>query len=269
MRPHHLLPLLLASCASTSPVPLALLETRSLESVDYEAQLAPGAVKLRELDFPDSPPAADPTLYADIATKLVHLDEATAARIFGWPAHAKQALRVDRRAADELLESLDAQRELAGVDSQRFIVQSGELGEVAETNQIAYLERFDLLATDHQVLADPKVGVAEDGILLQVRPRVGPEGEPIELSLALNVLYLERPIAARQASLPGAFSPVTLQLPVTTRQTLRSTARLGPDDALIVGGVPTDTPGHFLFAVVAVDRVAPPPLPEPEPGGER
>ncbi|MEM7306040.1 MAG: hypothetical protein AAF682_05185 [Planctomycetota bacterium] len=256
--------LLVPSCRSTAPA-VPVLATRSLAPVEYEARLVTHALRLDELaalqvEAPAeerTAPAAEDA-FVDVATRVLRLDEELAYRSLGWSPHAKRAMRVDRRAVAALADRLVASGDATDVTAPRLVVRAGEVGATAITHQVAYLERFDVVASEHSLVADPKVDVAEEGLRMEVLPQAPVDGR-IELAVELNMLSLEHPIATREARLPGIATEVSVQVPVTTRQTLRATASLALDDALLVGGLPTDEPGEWLFAIFAAA-----PLPESE-----
>ena len=106
------------------------------------------------------------------------------------------------------------------VASPRLTLYVDQPGNVAVVNQRAYVRAFELSAADHVLEADPVVDVLSDGALLAVRGR--PEGaDAVALDLTLHLADLQE-LGEVEASVPGSFTPVTIQQPVLSQQRLSS-----------------------------------------------
>jgi hypothetical protein len=124
-------------------------------------------------------------------------------------------------------------------------------------NQIAYIESFSLEADDNVLIADPNVGVAEDGILVTVEPSPIAADGTIMLSIELVSASLARPIRTIEASVPGSRIAVSLQTPLTMSQKLATVVRLGESEALLLGGLAANEVDRFVFAIVTAEALDP------------
>ena len=228
-------------------------EPRSAEAERARIEHAVEAHVAREAGAPPPPPPAgdaDRPL-VEVETRIVRLAPDAAAAALGWSPGATLALCVSRADALALCDDL-ARRGLAtdaDVQVSRLLIHPGEDTTVSSVNQVAYVERFALVAGDGTLIADPEVAVADDGILLGARAgEPDPKGRR-ELALELVVATIQRPIRSQSVALPGALHRVELQTPVTTRQRLTAGANLGADEALVVGGIETPGEEGVLFLI--------------------
>ena len=255
---------LVVSCASQDNyVSVAALETRAMVPASYQAELTGRGVKLSELSGlttsvqseeaeetqEDGPPGAE--AYVEVSARLVAMNTNLAEGALGWARHAKQALRVDRSAAQAFLDELAADGHVKEINSPQIVVEGGSIGTVAVVNQVSYVRSFDLLATHSALAADPQIDIAEEGYQLVVQPQQPDADGFVALALELTSVTLERPIEVREANILGADIPVSFQLPVTTSQRLGASTHVGPEDVLVLGGLATADPDVFLFAFVS------------------
>jgi len=123
------------------------------------------------------------------------------------------------------------------VNSQILTVLNNERGHVAVINQTAYVRDFDVEVAQASFVADPKVDVIQDGIVLDVRPVVRYDRKFIQLTLEPTVAELTRPIPTFTTSLAGSTLPVTLQLPNLTVTTFATTANVPDGGSVLIGGL--------------------------------
>lgn len=248
--------LLASACAAPGAVRgapvVASVATKSLHPADYEAHLAPGALRFAEVtsyDLEDPfPEPTDSTTYVDVSARVLLMDASVAEELLGWAAHDKRTIRVDRPALEEALDPLVASGAIEQVSAPRLMVLDGQRGSIAIVNQSAYIEGFDVRADAGVLLADPVVGIAEEGVMLLARPWVRPDGD-VDLHLEITSIELEDPIEDRQVLVPGARSPVSVQLPISSLQRLTSVAPLSGDECLVVGCLP-EGDDAFVFVVL-------------------
>jgi len=252
----------LGSCRAASPTTYATLQTRASAPVTYHAELTSHAVRVGDLgaqwssEMPVDASADGDAPVVDVRLRMISLPFDVAAGALGYRTHGKQAIVVDRAAAGRLIEQLVAEGRATELSAPRLATYAGQTGSLSITNQIAYIESFRVDATDDQLIADPNVGVAEDGMLLTVEPGfVGPDGDTIELMLELASVQLARPIESIEARIPGATMPVTLQTPLSMSQRLATLVRLAPDEAVVLGGLAGREADEFVFAIVTAERL--------------
>ena len=273
----------------------AVLETRALAPAAYEAEVVNRAVRLSDLaelggraiqqyaqsadagvgggwrECQDAPlesavdaedaagdePAASEGPIVDLHVRIVTLEARAAERALGWSNLAGMAVRVERAAGDALLSELVESGLAEEVNAPRLSMVAGRPAYISVSNQVAYLERFELVAEGALAVGDPAVGVAEEGLLLTAWPDLPTASGLVPLELELVVASLEAPMHTRSAHLPGTAEEVSLQAPLTTSQKVSTAVLLAPDDLLVLGGVPTEEPGRLLFVFATCEVLAP------------
>jgi hypothetical protein len=122
--------------------------------------------------------------------------------------------------------------------------------------QEAYVESYELVVTPDAAIADPRVAVLQDGIMLVVTGRNDAASGKTALDFELTLTEYERPFRVREIQLLSAAAPVQIQVPEGLVRRLSTSANLGPDDVLVIGGSALPLEGDkVLLAFVAVERV--------------
>ncbi|MGE3171131.1 MAG: hypothetical protein AB7O97_00810 [Planctomycetota bacterium] len=136
-----------------------------------------------------------------------------------------------------VLQAIEKQEEAEVVNSQILSVLDRERGHVAVINQTAYVRDFDVEVAQASFIADPKVDVIQDGIVLDVQPVIEQSRKYIVLNLNPTIAELTRPIPTFTTSLAGSTLPVTLQLPNLTVTSFATTARVPDGGTVLLGGL--------------------------------
>ncbi|MEE8104230.1 MAG: hypothetical protein V3T86_01700 [Planctomycetota bacterium] len=122
-------------------------------------------------------------------------------------------------------------------------VYNTQRANITVVNQINFIQDFDVEVAQTSFIADPVIGVIQDGLTLDVRPTVSHDRQFITLELRPTVTDLVTPIATFQTLLGasiGAFSaqsPVTIQLPELDIRTAESTIRMPDRGSVLMGGL--------------------------------
>ena len=150
-----------AGCRAAAPDEPAL-EARAHLPTSYEAEIAHGAVRLAELAQLDAGPemleAHPDDVLVDLNARLVALSADVAARALGWAPEERAAFLVERAAGHARLEELLARGEAAELCAPRLSLVAGHGGYLSVSDQVAYLERFEIVSSGPACLADPAVG---------------------------------------------------------------------------------------------------------------
>ncbi|MCB9825677.1 MAG: hypothetical protein H6806_12385 [Planctomycetes bacterium] len=104
-------------------------------------------------------------------------------------------------------------------------------------NQVSYIQDFDVEVAQTSFIADPIVGIIQDGLTLDVRPTVSNDRRYITLELQPTVARLRRPIGTFTTFLGSSFAPVTIGLPELRLQQARTTVRLPDQGTILIGGL--------------------------------
>lgn len=136
-----------------------------------------------------------------------------------------------------ILRAVEKKQDAEIMNSQILSVLNRERGHVAVINQTAYVRDFDVEVAQAAFIADPKVDVIQDGIVLDVQPVIQHDRKYITLNLNPTVAELQRPIPTFTTSLAGSTLPVTLQLPNLTVTSFSTTVKVPDGGTVLLGGL--------------------------------
>ncbi len=125
------------------------------------------------------------------------------------------------------------------VNAQTVTVLNNNRANVSVINQTSYVRDFDVEVAQASFIADPKIDVIHDGVVLDVRPIIRHDRRSVTLVLQPTVAELQRPIPQFTTSLAGSTLPVTLQLPVLTVRSFATTAQVPDGGTVLIGGLRT------------------------------
>lgn len=123
------------------------------------------------------------------------------------------------------------------ITSPILTVYNTERAYVTVTNQISFIQDFDVDVANSAFIANPNIGIIQEGVVLDVRPTVSYDRKYITLEIQATVANLLRPIRTFTTSLAGFATPVTFQLPELEVQTANTTVRVPDRGSLIMGGL--------------------------------
>ncbi|MEE8104806.1 MAG: hypothetical protein V3T86_04650 [Planctomycetota bacterium] len=143
------------------------------------------------------------------------------------------------------------------LDSRRMVaptvtVYNTQRANISVVNQISFLQDFDVEVAQTSFIADPVIGVIQDGLVLDVRPVVSNDRQFVTLTVNAGVTNLQIPIETFETDLGqsvgvprfrGSFAArprrVTIQLPEIDLTSTKSTARVPNGGSLLLGGLKT------------------------------
>jgi general secretion pathway protein D len=108
---------------------------------------------------------------------------------------------------------------------------------VTVVNQVSYIQDFDVDVANSAFIANPNVGVLQEGVVLDVRPTISYDRKYITLEIQATVANILRPIRTFSTSLSGLTIPVTFQLPELEVQQANSTVRVPDGGSMVMGGL--------------------------------
>ncbi len=144
---------------------------------------------------------------------------------------------IDDTQLNLILRAVEKRQDGEIVNSQILSVVNRGRGHVAVINQTAYVRDFDVEVAQAAFIADPKVDVIQDGIVLDVQPIIQNDRKYITLNLNPTVAELQRPIPTFTTSLAGSTLPVTVQLPKLTVTNFSTTAKVPDGGTVLLGGL--------------------------------
>jgi type II secretory pathway component GspD/PulD (secretin) len=122
-------------------------------------------------------------------------------------------------------------------------VYNTQRANITVVNQISFVQDFDVEVAQTSFIADPVIGVIQDGLSLDVRPTVSNDRQYVTLELRPTIANLVTPIATFQTLLGAAITivaaqnPVTIQLPEINLQVAESTVRIPDRGSILLGGL--------------------------------
>ena len=144
---------------------------------------------------------------------------------------------IDDTQLNLILRAVEKRQDGEVVNSQILSVVNRGRGHVAVINQTAYVRDFDVEVAQAAFIADPKVDVIQDGIVLDVQPVIQNDRKYITLNLNPTVAELQRPIPTFTTSLAGSTLPVTVQLPNLTVTNFSTTVKVPDGGTVLLGGL--------------------------------
>ncbi len=109
---------------------------------------------------------------------------------------------------------------------------------ITVVNQISYVKDYDVEVAQAAGIADPIMGVIQDGLVLDVKPTVSNDRKYITLELRPTIATLIRPMPTFSTTLGmiGSTS-VTLHIPELVVQKAQATVRIPDGGTIVVGGL--------------------------------
>ncbi len=107
---------------------------------------------------------------------------------------------------------------------------------VTVVNQVSFVQGYDVDVANAARIADPNIGIVQEGIVLDVRPTISFDRKYVMLDVQSTVANLTRPIRRFQTNLGGGTDPVEFQLPELEVQDAQTTAVVPDGGSVILGG---------------------------------
>ena len=123
------------------------------------------------------------------------------------------------------------------VEAPIVTVYNRERAYLTVVNQITFIQDFDVDVANSAFIANPNIGVIQEGVVLDVRPTISHDRKYVTLEVHATVAELLRPIREFTTSLAGFTIPVTFQLPELEVQQAETTVRVPDGGSLVIGGL--------------------------------
>ncbi len=259
--------LLLASCATAPKAPpLPGLTLASITPIESAFTFGDPPPRISDAAF-DAVDSSDPKAERWLAECSVVSFERDEARELGLVGG--QAFLTSRADAKRFVDELEQREGL--IDRATLCLLDGQQGYVVLCNETAYVQSYRIEESQSCAIADPVIGVLQDGMRLELRGVGTPEG-PIEVDANFLISHSPKPFPEVSVKLMSEMSPVMIQRPVAAVQHLAAVAELGPDDVLVLAGTRPGRADHRLVVFLTAERVPAGELPDVEdmlPGGNR
>ncbi len=107
---------------------------------------------------------------------------------------------------------------------------------VTVVNQVSYVQGYDVDVATAAFIADPNIGVVQEGIVLDVRPTISFDRRYVTLDVQTTVSNLERPFETFSTFLGGNTTQVSFALPKLDVQDAQTTVVVPDGGTVILGG---------------------------------
>ena len=121
------------------------------------------------------------------------------------------------------------------VTAPHVLVANTARSNLTVTNQLAYVQDFNIEIAQGASIADPIIKTIQDGVVLDVRPTVSADRRFITVEMRPTVAELKRPMKEITTTLASA-SSVTIQLPELEISHLRTTVPIPDGGTILLGG---------------------------------
>jgi type II secretory pathway component GspD/PulD (secretin) len=121
------------------------------------------------------------------------------------------------------------------VTAPHVLVANTARSNLTVTNQLAYVQDFNIEIAQGASIADPIIQTIQDGVVLDVRPTVSADRRFVTVEMRPTVAELKRPMKEITTTLASA-SSVTIQLPELEISRLRTTVPIPDGGTILLGG---------------------------------
>ncbi|MHC4339710.1 MAG: hypothetical protein ACYSX0_05815 [Planctomycetota bacterium] len=152
---------------------------------------------------------------------------------------------IDDFALSMVLRATEKSAQVRELSSPSLTVYNTQRANLTVVTQVSFVQDFDVEVAQTAFIADPVIGVIQDGLTLDVRPTVSNDRQYITMELRPTIADLILPIRTFQTLLGASISiiaaqnPVTIQLPEVDLRVAESTVRIPDGGSILLGGLKT------------------------------
>lgn len=188
----------LTACQLTGPSMPAPLSRGAAQAVQYTGAVSQeswvtAATPKAEID-PGPEPIPEVEKLVNLKTSIYVIDRNAATHLLSLPFAGLVAAVVDHDQCEEALAAMIRQGTASLITRQQVGCLDRSRAVVTWVRQKSYVQGYDLLGIEDAMVADPKIGVVKDGMLLDLRPTRSPDRATLELELKLTLTKLESPL---------------------------------------------------------------------------
>jgi type II secretory pathway component GspD/PulD (secretin) len=107
---------------------------------------------------------------------------------------------------------------------------------VTVVNQVSFVQGYDVDVANAAFIADPNIGVVQEGIVLDVRPTISFDRKYVTLDVQTTVANLTRPMRSVTTNLGGNSTEVSFSLPQLDVQDAQTTVVVPDGGSVLLGG---------------------------------
>lgn len=140
------------------------------------------------------------------------------------------------------------------VTSPHVLVANTARSNLTVTNQLAYVQDFNIEIAQGASIADPIIQTIQDGVVLDVRPVVSADRRFVTIEMRPTVAELKRPIKEINTGLASA-SSVTIQLPELEISRLRTTVPIPDGGTIMLGGWKVHEEQNYASGIPILNKI--------------
>ncbi len=164
-------------------------------------------------------------------------DRALGTRISNVGGAVVQWTLVDDTDLSMILRAVQKSQEGRVLQAPMVTVYNTQRANITLINQLTFIQDFDVEVAQTAFIADPIIGIIQDGLVLDVQPTVSHDRKYITLQLRPTIATLVRPIPTFTTSLGAFTTPVTIQIPEMRVQRAATTVRVPDAGTILLGGL--------------------------------
>lgn len=152
------------------------------------------------------------------------------------PSGSASVKLLDDAEVDIILRAVEKSQGVRQITAPRITVYDRQRAEVSMLEQISYVEDYDIEVAGDAFLGDPIVGVASEGLVLDVRPILSEDRKHVSLELGAMHAEIRKPIPEHVVDCRGvvAGQKVRIQVPQTDLRHLRVSSTLPSGGTLLI-----------------------------------
>ncbi|MBM3984154.1 MAG: hypothetical protein FJ296_00455 [Planctomycetes bacterium] len=143
---------------------------------------------------------------------------------------------LDDTSVNIVMTAIEKSRNAFEISSPVVSVYNTQRAFVTVVNQVSFVQGYDVDVATAAFIADPNIGVVQEGIVLDVRPTISFDRKYVTLDVQTTVANLTRPIREITTNLGGASTEVSFALPQLDVQDAQTTVVVPDGGSVMLGG---------------------------------
>lgn len=135
-----------------------------------------------------------------------------------------------------VMTAIEKSRNAFEISSPVVSVYNTQRAFVTVVNQVSFVQGYDVDVATAAFIADPNIGVVQEGIVLDVRPTISFDRKYVTLDVQTTVANLTRPIREVTTNLGGSSTEVRFALPQLDVQDAQTTVVVPDRGSVLLGG---------------------------------
>ncbi len=144
---------------------------------------------------------------------------------------------LDEVAFNIILKAVEKSERINLLTAPRLTAFNTQRANVAVLRQFGYIKDFDVQVAQNATVADPIVGIVQDGVVLDVKPVISADRKFITMELQPAFAQVDQPIRTFVTTLGQAGQAVTIELPRVVLRKVETTVTIPDGGTIMIGGL--------------------------------